>query len=228
MLNVYLKISEGGKLQREHISAWIYRKLSKRYHDSGIETYSNGSGVKAHSFYFDYNKDLSVGDLECIEIRGIQVIENKLKAEILVGEEVYLGKVRGSVYLLEEEDYTSKRIYKIKSPLVMRYLERGSVQEEGYPVLLPSMGKAKWEKVVRDSIELRASKIWGDSVESDLLGIRLFNEREVRSQLNIKGQKMVYGSVIGMVEIDGSDFWQDFIQRVGLGNRNTYGFGVIG
>jgi hypothetical protein len=39
---------------------------------------------------------------------------------------------------------------------------------------------------------------------------------------------MVYGSVIGMLEIDGCDFWHDFIQRVGLGNRNTYGFGVIG
>lgn len=228
MLKVYIQIDSGGKLKREHISAWIYSKLSKKYHDDGLEIYSNGSSVKAHSFYFTYNKELDKGDIECIEIRGLDVIENKLLSLLLNGEEVNLGRVKGFVYLVEKEVYQIKKLYKIKSPIIMRYKEIGSTPEEGYPVILPSTDKLRWESIVKNSIEVRAYKIWGDSLDSSIGHLNLVNEREVRAQLYLKGKNMVYGAVLGFIEIEADEFWHEFIQQVGLGNRNTYGYGIIG
>lgn len=227
MIKVYLKVLGGGELQREHISAWLYGKLSKKYHDDGVETYFNGSSVKAHTFYFQYNKKLSLGDLECIEIRGISVIESKFLRELIVGEKVYLGKVKAEVYLVEDFLYVSKKVYSIKTPLIMRYSSRDLDIDEGYPTIVPSVDKSEWERAVISSITNRANKIYG-TIDSDLRGIEVFNEKEVRAQLNIKGQKMVYRSIVGSLVIDGDDFWHEFIQRVGLGNRNTYGYGIIG
>lgn len=239
MLKVFIEIESSGEIRREHVSAYLYGKLSKRYHDEGLESYFNGSGVKGHTFRIPYRRAMNRGDIACIEVRGIDVIESKFSREIVVGERVRFGNVVGNVVGVSDVAYTKRELYDIHSPIVMRFGCRDRFDELGLtdsrldvhePCLVPSMDKELWETLVSDGLRRRAELIYGKDVIEEFgdVRVRAVGDRDVVVDLTMRGVGLKYLSMLGKVSVEGHDFWHEFVQRVGIGNRNTYGLGVVG
>lgn len=244
MIDVYIKVLSRGLLRREHISAWIHGMLSKKYHDEGLSKYFNKSSVKAHTFDFEYGRLLEVGDVTRITIRGINPIESKIlsfseatgKVDIgnsslfAKGDKVYLGKVEGEIFVASKEEYVVRSEYSLLTPLILRVSDRDDRLENDdyYRSITPGMDKELWEELLINSIKRKAGLIYGEGVlDGDIRGIEVIRSKEVRAELNIKGKKMVYRAFMGDIRIDADLGWINFMQRTGLGNRNTYGYGVI-
>lgn len=239
VLKIFIEVTEGGSLSRDHVCAYLFSKLSKKYHDDGLGKYFNGSGVKAHTFRMPYRKTYDRGEVFPIELRGIEPIESKFSREIRIGELVRFGKLRGSVVAVTDVPYVMKDSYEIFSPVVLRFGCRDRFDELGLsddrlnvvdPCLVPSMGVELWEGLIGDGIRRRAELIYGIDVVSEFGDVRVFarDVRDVVVDVTMKGNRLNYLSVLGDIVIEGDAFWHDFIQRVGIGNRNTYGLGVVG
>lgn len=234
-----MEVTRGGSLNRDHVCAYLFSKLSEKYHDDGLGSYFNGSGVKAHTFRMPYRKSYDVGEIFALEIRGIDVIERKFNGLISSGDPVRFGRLEGTVVSVVEMMYTKKDSYVVQSPILMRFGCRDLFDELGLdderlnvsdPCLVPSMGVDLWRDTVVRGLVRRAEVIYGEDVVSEFGGFDIVvrESRDVVVDVGMKGTRLSYLSMLGEIEIVGDDFWHDFIQRVGLGNRNTYGLGVIG
>lgn len=239
VLKVYVEVTRGGSLNRDHVCAYLFSKLSEKYHDDGLGSYFNGSGVKAHTFRMPYRKSFDVGEIFMIELRGIEVIEKKFGNVISEGDSVRFGRLEGNIVSVSEVAYVKKDSYTVYSPVLMRFGCKDMYDELGLtddrlnvsdPCLVPSMGEDVWRDSIVRGLVRRAEVIYGDDVVSDFGNFEIVvkESRDVVVDVNMKGTRLSYLSMLGTVEIIGDDFWHDFAQRVGLGNRNTYGLGVIG
>lgn len=237
MVKIFIEVLEPGLIKREYVSAYLFTKLSARYHDTGLSRYFNGSGVKAHTFSVDVGLK-KAGDVFVLDVRGIEPIEKKFSDVIKVGESIELGRLRGRVIAVDERAYKKKDAYAIDTPLIMRYdgsadgaTTGGSVTgyfaEKG---IVASMDKKLWETVVMDSLKRKAELVYGYEVVEEYGDVRVacLSCLDKKVSLKMHGVFLEYNAMMGSVKIVGDDFWHDFALRVGLGNRNTYGFGVIG
>lgn len=237
MVKVFVEVVEPGMLKREYVSAYLFTKLSERYHNTGLSTYFNGSGVKAHTFAVGVGLQKE-GDVFVMDVRGIEPIEKKFLDVIVVGEEIEFGRLRGKVIAVEDRAYVKKQTYEIDTPLIMRYDGSTGGATTGSSVtgyfgekgIVASMNKGLWELVVTNSLKRKAELVYGYDVVAEHGDVSVIGMScsDKKSSLKMHGVFLEYNAMVGSVKIDGDDFWHDFALRVGLGNRNTYGFGVIG
>lgn len=237
MVKIFIEVLEPGLVKREYVSAYLFTKLSVRYHDTGLSRYFNGSGVKAHTFSVDVGLK-KAGDVFVLDVRGIEPIEKKFSDVIRVGDEIMFGRLRGRVVAVETRDYVKKAAYSVETPLIMRYDGSADGSTTGGSVtgyfaekgIVASMDKMLWETVVTDSLKRKAELVYGYDVmeEHGDVSVECLSCLDKKVSLKIHHVILEYNAMVGSVKIKGDDFWHDFALRVGLGNRNTYGFGVFG
>lgn len=217
MIECYLKSESNGRLSKESVGAWIFSLLSSRYHDDGLNDYFNGSKVKAHSYYIE-NEVIEKELIVKIEIRGISQLENIIEEKLINGSKVRIGNLHFKVYHVERVDLETKKVYEIKTPIIMR---------EHKKVYKYEQVRKPINELLMDSIKRKYKLIYGE----ELIGLKslaILNKKEQRLKIKIKGEEIEHKGYIGKVEIVGNDEAINFILSVGLGNRTTYGYGVLG
>lgn len=232
MIHLKLIANSTSKIKREHVSAWIYNHLSQKYHDHGLAKFNNGQGVKAHNFSFPSNTIIKSGDIFIIEIRGLEIIENMLFDKIQLYKNIKLGDMEAVIVYKEmlPTPITSKFI--LKSPAIVRLSAKRELdfQRWGnkYYYLTPFESKEMWENEIVTKIKRRASLIWNVN-ESDLPDLKIkINKQSLSSPvLYVNNHVLKMRATRGIIEVFGDNRWKEFVFRVGIGELNAYGFGLL-
>lgn len=216
MINCYIKSKSNGLISKEQVGAWIFTLLSSKYHDEGLNDYFNGSKVKAHSYYID-KEEVEKDSIIKIQIRGIEPLENIIESRLSIGNELIIGNIKFNIYYIERLEPEIKKIYEIKSPIIMRTYKKFYKHE---------IINKNLNELLIDSIKRKYKLIYGKELKG-LINIKILNKIEEEINIKIKGENIVHKGYLGNIEINGTDEAIKFILEVGLGNRTTYGYGII-
>lgn len=220
------------KIQREHVSAWIYSYLSKQYHDEGLAKFNNGQGVKAHNFSFPSNKIIKNGEVFIIEIRGLQFIEDVLFDRIELYKNIKLGNMEAVVIYKEMLPTPIKSKFVLKSPAIVRLSAKRELNFKRwgnkYYYLTPFEDKEMWEQEIVTKLKRRIALIFNQD-ENELPDFKVeINQMSISSPvLHVNDHTLKMRATRGIIEVEGDDFWKDIVFRMGIGEFNAYGFGIL-
>ena len=217
MISILLQTKGAVRITREHVHALVYSSLPDHYHELGSgRTYENQDPVRNHSILV-YSGNYQKNDLVNIEVRGIGTIEEDFQ----LPDKVQLGGVEMKVLGVVNHDSAAPLTMETVKPILIRL---GLNRPEAQALLRPGQKTAYW--VYEDD-----PKGWTREIEN-----RLFTRGKLKNRPVITVAKaetvrdrhkgnLVKGTMATLTFND--PYWAKLAYQLGIGERCTYGFGVL-
>ncbi|KLU59683.1 CRISPR associated protein Cas6 [Peptococcaceae bacterium CEB3] len=230
MIILQLHGKENVTVSREGVHGLIHHLLPTEYHEQGVGTqFANGDNIKAHTFW------VPCGDYEkyqpfLLEIRALGITEQNLYKALKSKESLTLDGKEVNIDLCRHFSVKAEEVLRTFMPILVRksmknaaFLKYGSPGQKTI-YLTYKDNPAAWLETVKSNLVRRAEAIMGGGwvEQAGPLHIRVIQATDARSQLR---GRVVRGTR-GKLEIKAP--WNDIAFNLSLGERCSYGFGVLG
>lgn len=219
---------------RESINGVIYSLLPDGYHNYGIGTeFPNHDTIRGHTFSVKTG-EYPAGVPILLEFRGIEAFERSLEYALSQIDSIRIKDVLVQIDQVYSVNVPSSRQYKTGKPILTRI---STDRPEAKPLVRPGQKSAYltyndnpslWIEVIQYNLKRRGQALMGDAfVEGHGEPvIKVLNADISRDRLEIKNNNLIVRGTNAVLEItDGA--WADVAFRIGLGEKCTYGFGVL-
>jgi len=234
MIIVQMSSNHSVMVTRESLHGVIYSLLSDSYHNHGIGVeFPNHDTMRGHTFFIKTG-EYPAGVPILLEFRGIDAIERSFENAI---KQVDSLRIKDTVVQIDQI-YTLKpalsRQFKTGKPILTRISadrpEAKNIIRVGQKTayLTHNDDPETWVSAVQHNLKRRGQALMGDLFVKEYGEpvIRIIGANDVRDRIVIKYRDLVVRGTEAVLEISDTA-WAEVAYRIGLGERCTYGFGVL-
>lgn len=220
-----------GEVHREEVHAVIHKMLPTEYHHKGVATSQNKDPVKSHTFIAPIGVPITPFVPFHMDIRGLPELEKLIYLHLNENQFFHLNTTEIKVCDVLVLEPPLKNRYRILSPVIQRIslhnplINKVEVREHQKTAYITAEDDLDmWAQVLSERLKEKAKLLFGEAaIPDELPVIKIEKAKTVRPKL----LGYVMKGTMGELAIEGSPFWQELAYRLGVGQRNTYGFGTL-